>query len=139
MTRGTATAPRAGLRIVVRNVARAAGALVVLVGVVHLAVGVAQYEWPSFDALWFEGSGIALLLMGALTVLAGSDRAWGALRALALAGNVAGLAFAVLFGVLSDWREPQGPVLIALFAAGAAGCVAHPGRAGGAGSGARTP
>lgn len=42
------------------------------VGVVRFAVGIRQYAWPSFDALWFHGTGMGLLLAGALTALAAS-------------------------------------------------------------------
>jgi hypothetical protein len=106
-----------------RWLARIAGTLTVAVGLVHAAVGIAEYAWPSFEALWFHGSGMALLLIGALTVLAASERAWPALAAVALASNLLGVALAVAFGTLSDWRQPQGPVLGALFVVGALGCM----------------
>ena len=106
-----------------RQVARVAGSLTLLVGVVHIGVGLREYAWPSFDALWFHGSGIALLLIGALTALAASERAWRTLGAVALSANLLGLALGVAFGTLSRWSAPQGPVLIALFAAGALGCL----------------
>jgi hypothetical protein len=99
--------------------ARAAGVLTVAVGVVHVSVGLREYTWPSFDALWFHGTGMGLLLAGALTVLAASPRAWPALSAVALGGNVLGLALAAAFSALSHWSAPQGPVLVALFATGA--------------------
>jgi hypothetical protein len=100
-----------------------AGMLTALVGVVHVGAGVRQYDWPSFDALWFYGTGMALLLAGALTTLASSSRAWRVLGVVALAANLLGLCLALAFGTLSHWREPQGPVLIALFVTGALGCV----------------
>ncbi len=106
-----------------RGLARAAGALTVVVGFVHVGVGVAEYSWPSFDALWFHGSGMAVMLIGALTLLAGSRRAWPTLAATAIIANLLGIGLAVAFSVLSRWGAPQGPVLIALFAAGAVGCV----------------
>lgn len=105
------------------QLARGAGALTVLTGVVHTGVGVAEYEWPSFDALWFHGSGIAVMLIGALTLLSTSQRAWRALGAVALAANLLGIALAVAFGTLSQWRAPQGLVLIGLFAVGTLGCI----------------
>ena len=106
-----------------RRLARIAGALTALVGVVHVGVGIRQYAWPSFDTLWFHGTGMGLLLAGALTTLAGSYRAWRGLGAAALAANLVGLGLAIAFGTLSEWGAPQGPVLIVLFAAGALGCV----------------
>jgi asparagine N-glycosylation enzyme membrane subunit Stt3 len=106
-----------------RRLALAAGILTALVGVVHAGVGLSQYTWPSFDALWFQGSGIALLLIGALSTLAASERAWRTVGAVALTANLLGLGLGVAFGTLSRWSAPQGPLLIALFAAGALGCV----------------
>lgn len=106
-----------------RRLARATGALTALVGVVHVGVGVRQYTWPSFDTLWFYGTGMGLLLAGALTTLAGSDRAWRSVGAAALAANLLGLALALAFGSLSHWDAPQGPVLAVLFVAGALACI----------------
>ena len=106
-----------------RWLARMAGTLTGLVGVVHVGVGLGEYTWPSFDALWFHGTGMALLLIGAITALAASERAWRTLGAVAVMANLLGLALAIAFGALSRWRAPQGPVLIALFAAGALGCL----------------
>jgi len=104
---------------------RASGALTALVGLVHFAVGVHEYEWPSFEALWFHGTGMGLLLVGAMTVLAASGRAWRALVVVALLGNTLGLALALTFGSLSRWQAPQGPVLAALFLAAIAACGAR--------------
>lgn len=104
-----------------RQLARTAGTLTAVVGVIHVGVGVRQYAWPSFDALWFHGTGMGLLLAGALTVLAASARAWRGLGVVALAANLLGLTLALAFGTLSDWRAPQGPVLIILFTGGALG------------------
>lgn len=106
-----------------RWLGRVAGAFTLAVGLVHAAVGVAEYSWPSFDALWFHGTGMGLLLAGALTMLAASERAWPTLAAVALAANALGVALAVAFGALSRWAQPQGPVLVVLFAAGALGCL----------------
>jgi hypothetical protein len=105
------------------RLARAAGSLIVAVGVLHVGVGLREYAWPSFDALWFYGTGMGLLLAGALTVLAASPRAWPALSAVAVGANVLGLGLAAAFGVLSGWSQPQGPILAALFAAGILGCL----------------
>ena len=106
-----------------RRLARVAGALIVLVGMVHVGVGLREYSWPSFDALWFHGTGMALILAGGVTTLSSSERAWRALGMLALGGNLLGLALATAFGALSRWHAPQGPVLIALFLTGAFGCL----------------
>lgn len=106
-----------------RRLARVAGTLTGIVGLVHVAVGLGEYAWPSFEALWFHGTGMGLVLTGVLTVLAGSNRAWRAVGAAALLGNVLGLFLAIAFGTLSHWHMPQGPVLSALFIAGSCGCI----------------
>jgi hypothetical protein len=101
----------------------AAGSLTVAVGVLHLGVSVAQYDTPSLDALWFAGSGLAVVLIGVLSLLAGSAPEHTATRRAAIGANVAGLALAAGFGTLTSWQEPQGPVLVALFLVGAAGAT----------------
>ncbi len=104
-----------------------AGGLTVAVGILHLGMAAVQYDALSFEALWFAGSGLGVVLIGVLTLLVRSVPAAPALRFAALGANVAGLALAVTFGALTRWREPQGPVLVSLFLAGFAGAVLHPG------------
>ena len=106
-----------------RRLAGITGPLTALAGIAHLGVGVRDYRWPSFDALWFHGSGMFLLLVGALTTLAASARAWRWLGVVSLAANLLGLGLGVAFGTLSHWTAPQGPVLIALFVFAAVGCI----------------
>ena len=89
----------------------------------HLGVALAKYEALSFDGLWFAGSGLAVVLIGALSLLARSAAAPAALHWAAVGANLAGLALAVGFGVLTRWREPQGPVLVVLFLVGGAGAM----------------
>ena len=98
-----------------------AGWLTVAVGVLHLGVAVAQDRAPSLDALWFAGSGLAVVLIGVLSLLVGAAPGHAATRRAAVGANVAGLALAARFGALTTWHEPQGPALIALFLLGAAG------------------
>lgn len=98
-----------------------AGSLTVAVGVLHLGVAVAQYGAPSLDALWFAGSGLAVVLIGVLSLLARAAPGHAATRRAAVGANVAGLALAAGFGALTSWHEPQGPALVALFLVGAAG------------------
>jgi hypothetical protein len=43
--------------------------------------------------------------VGALTAVAGAERAWRALGAAALAANLLGLLLATGFGTLSHWRS----------------------------------
>ncbi|WP_284349727.1 hypothetical protein [Roseisolibacter agri] len=104
-----------------------AGGLTAAVGMLHLAVAAVQYNALSFDALWFAGSGLAVVLIGVLTLLLRSAPAFSELRLAAFGANVAGLALAMAFGALTRWREPQGPVLVTLFLAGAAGAIMHRG------------
>ena len=106
-----------------RGLMRAAGALTVLIGLLHLGVGWTSYPWPSFDTLWFHGSGVAVMLVGAMTLLAASSQAWTQLRVVAAAANLLGLALAIAFGMLSQWRAVQGPILLVLFAVGTIGCM----------------
>jgi peptidoglycan/LPS O-acetylase OafA/YrhL len=105
------------------QLARIAGTLIALVGLVHFVVGLQEYVWPSYDALWFHGTGMGLLLAGALTMLAGSKRAWRTVGLVALLANLLGLGLATAFSTLSEWNAPQGPLLIALFVGGAFGCI----------------
>jgi hypothetical protein len=103
-----------------------AGSLTVAVGALHLGVAIAQYGALSLDALWFAGSGLAVVLIGVLSLLARSAPGHAAMRWAAVGANVAGLALAAGFGTLTSWHEPQRPTLVALFLVGA---VAHWGRA----------
>lgn len=48
----------------------AGSALTLAVGAVHLGVAAVQYAALSFDAFWFAGSRLAVVLIGALTLLA---------------------------------------------------------------------
>lgn len=105
-----------------RRLGKLAGALTLVVGVLHFVVGLQGYSW-SMDALWFFGAGMGVLLAGMLTMLAASPKAWRGLAVVALFGDALGLGLAIAFGALSDWREPQGPVLTLLFLGAAVGCI----------------
>lgn len=70
------------------RLARTIGVLTVVIGVVHIGVAEMEYDGFSFDALWFVGSGLGVILIGTLTCLASSARAWPALRLIAVASNV---------------------------------------------------
>ena len=106
-----------------RRLLSVVGWLTFSVGGLHLAVTALQFDTLSLDALWFAGSGLAVVLIGVLTLLARSAPAHSAVRRAALGANVAGLALAVGFGVLTRWREPQGPALVVLFLAGGIGAM----------------
>ena len=100
------------------RLARVIGVGTVVIGVVHIGVAEMQYDGFSFDALWFVGSGLGVILIGTLTCLASSARAWPALRVIAIASNVAGVLFSLCFSSMSEWQQPQGPTLVALFTLG---------------------
>jgi hypothetical protein len=100
---------------------RTAGGLTVAIGAVHVALTGRDFDLHSLDALWFAGSGLAVMLIGALTLLA--DQAT-AVRWTAFAANVAGLLLAIAFALLTGFSGPQGILLIALFLSGAAALAA---------------
>ena len=102
-----------------RWLARATGTVTILIGLAHIGVGVRSYDDATIAALWFYGSGLAVILIGALTLLDSSPRSWGTLSAVALVANLAGLALAVTFGVRSQWSELPGPLLTTVFVIGA--------------------
>ena len=100
------------------RLARVIGVLTVVIGVVHIGVAEMDYDGFSFDALWFVGSGLGVILIGALTCLASSTHAWPALRLIAVMSNVAGVLLGLCFSSMSQWQQPQGPTLVALFTLG---------------------
>ena len=106
-----------------RLLLRTSGAAAVLIGLVHLGVGWGSHDRLTYDALWFAGSGLAVILIGALTLLCSSERAWPALAAVGVAANGAGLGLAIAFGVISGWTQPQGPALGTIFTLGLIGCA----------------
>jgi uncharacterized membrane protein YgaE (UPF0421/DUF939 family) len=100
----------------VRRALALTGGLTVVVGLVHLGVAGPTYPVFTLDALWFVGSGVAVALIGVLSVLA-SREGTPAVRWTAVGANVAGLALAVGFLRLVGWQAPQGLLLLVLFAA----------------------
>ena len=106
-----------------RRILSIAGWLTVVVGVLHLGVAAVEYDMLSFDALWFAGSGLAVVLVGVLSLLARAAPAPASTRWAAVGANMAGVVLAVAFGALTRWREPQGPVLVTLFLAGGLGAA----------------
>ena len=69
-------------------------------------------------ALWFAGTGVAIMLIGAVTLLARTAPTGSMERWVAAAANVAGLVIACVYELLNDWSEPRGYVEIALFSMG---------------------
>jgi hypothetical protein len=96
-----------------------AGFLAIAAGAMHLGITFLAYR-PVFklDALWFAGSGVALILIGILTLFARNAPAGSMERWAAAAANAAGLVIAAAYSVLNEWREPRGWVEIAIFSVG---------------------
>lgn len=94
--------------------ATVAGWLAIAIGLVHVAFTSGTFDQPSLDALWFVGSGFFVVMTGAITLLARRH----AVRTVAVLANGAGLALAVVFGALTEWREPQGLLLAMTFLIG---------------------
>jgi hypothetical protein len=97
-----------------------AGFLTIAVGAMHLGITFFAYK-PLFTltALWFAGSGVAIMLIGVLTLFARGAPAGSIERWVAFGANAAGLVIATAYSVLNGWREPRGYVEIALFIIGA--------------------
>jgi hypothetical protein len=96
-----------------------AGFLAIAAGAMHLGITFLAYQ-PVFklDALWFAGSGVAIILIGILTLFARTMPAGSMERWAAAAANAAGLVIAAAYSVLNEWREPRGWVEIAIFSVG---------------------
>jgi hypothetical protein len=96
-----------------------AGFLTMAVGAAHFGLTFFAYR-PVFrvEALWFAGTGIAIVLIGVVTLLARNAPAGSAERWMAAAANAAGLVIAFLYEMLNDWSEPRGYVEIGLFSMG---------------------
>ncbi|HZO17708.1 MAG TPA: hypothetical protein VFB46_01900 [Gemmatimonadaceae bacterium] len=101
-----------------------AGFLTIAVGAAHLGITVLAYR-PVFrlTALWFAGTGVAIMLIGVVTLFARSAPAGSIERWIAFAANVAGLVIAVAYEVLNGWSEPRGYIEIAMFITGAQAAV----------------
>ena len=96
-----------------------AGFLTIAVGAAHLAITFLAYK-PLFrlPALWFAGSGVAIVLIGVLTLFARNTPPGSVERLAAAAANAAGLVIAISYSAMNAWREPRGWVEIALFLIG---------------------
>lgn len=92
--------------------------LIIALGVLHCAFTFHDYDRVSLDAMWFLGSGIAIILAGFLNVAA--IRVGGLDRVVKLLCLTANLIFAALFAA-ALWllTQPQVSVGVALFAVAA--------------------
>ncbi|HJU68789.1 MAG TPA: hypothetical protein VJ650_11140 [Gemmatimonadaceae bacterium] len=96
-----------------------AGFLTIAVGAAHLGLTVFAYRPVlKLTALWFAGTGVAIMLIGVVTLLARNAPAGSMERWMAAAANAAGLVIAVIYELLNDWSEPRGYVEIGLFSMG---------------------
>src|SRR5688572_19528780 len=88
--------------------------MIVLLGLIHCAFTLANYEEFTMDAFWFLGSGIAIVLAGFLNFAfirdGGRDTV---IRGMALLTNATFLALFALATVLL--RQPQVLIGLALF------------------------
>jgi hypothetical protein len=101
-----------------------AGWTIVAIAFVHFAVTFIDYDEPSLRALWFVGSGFALLLIGGLNVITGrlpldDFTRLRELRMLTLISDTCGVLLGALYVFMTRGTQPQGPILVVLFAAAA--------------------
>ena len=106
-----------------RSVQRTAGFIIVAVGLIHLAVTFIDYDEVSLPALWFVGSGFSLLLIGGLNLIVSTLSTerfveLKSLRWLTVFSNLCGVTLGSLYVVLTNGSQPQGPILVLLFAIG---------------------
>ena len=96
-----------------------AGFLTIAVGAMHLGITFLAYR-PVFKltALWFAGSGVAIILIGVVTLMARNAPAGSMERWAAAGANAAGLVIALAYLALNGWAEPRGYVEIGLFSVG---------------------
>jgi hypothetical protein len=109
------TAPYTGHRA-----ATIAGLLTIAAGAMHFGLTFLAYR-PVFKltALWFAGTGVAIALIGVLTLFVRYTPAGSVDRWVAAMANAAGLVIAIVYEVLNEWSEPRGYVQIVLFLIGA--------------------
>jgi hypothetical protein len=101
-----------------------AGFLTIAVGAMHLGITFLAYRPVlRIDALWFAGTGVAIVLIGVVTLFARGAPAGSMERWVAAAANAAGLVIAFVYEILNKWSEPRGYVEIALFSMGVVGAL----------------
>ena len=108
------TAPYSGHRALT-----VAGGLTMAAGALHLVIAFIGYKPFFLHALWFAGTGVAIVLIGILTLFARNTPAGSPERWVAVAANAAGFIIAATYSVFTQWREPRGYVEMALFLIGA--------------------
>jgi hypothetical protein len=106
-----------------RSIQRTSGFIILAVGLIHLAVTFIDYDEVSLPALWFVGSGFALLLIGGLNLVVSTLEAdrfteMKPIRWLTVFSNLCGATLGFLYIILTGGSQPQGPILVLLFAIG---------------------
>jgi hypothetical protein len=71
------------------------------------------------SALWFASSGVAIGLIGVVTLFARNTPAGSIERWVAVGANAAGFFIALTYSIFNQWREPRGYVEMAIFLIGA--------------------
>lgn len=109
----------------------AAGWVTIALGVVHVGATAVLFDAFTDAALWFASGGLALLLIGAVDLLAVDAPPRAPARWVAAGANVAGgLLHGVAFSVVTHWRAPQGPFFLAVAAVAVAAALRPPPRTG---------
>lgn len=108
-----------------------AGWVTVVISFVHFGVTFIDYDHLSLGALWFIGSGFALLLIGGLNVITASlsptlFSELRGLRTLTLVADACGCTLGSVYVVLTNGTQPQGPVLVILFLTAAVSQLCRP-------------
>ena len=92
----------------------------VVVGLAHTALTVVAYPRITIEALWFAGTGVCVIVAGIMNLCVNSGlegRGARLLLVLCASTNVVLGLLAAGFSALTRFREPQGLVLLLLFAA----------------------
>ena len=93
-----------------------AGLLTVAAGAMHFGITFLAYRPVlKLTALWFAGTGIAIALIGILTLFVRYTPAGSMDRWVAALANAAGLVIAIVYEMLNQWSEPRGYAQIVLF------------------------
>jgi hypothetical protein len=100
------------------------GFLAIAAGAMHVGIAFLAYK-PLFvlSALWFAGTGVAMMLIGVVTLFARRAPAGSIERWVAVAANVAGLVIAASYSIMTRWTEPRGYVEVAIFMMGAVSAI----------------
>lgn len=97
----------------IRRLAWALSGAAVLLGLGHLSIAAMAFERLSFEALWFAGSGLAIVLAGLFNLFAQMARVGRTGRALLGIANLATTGFFAM--ALTILPEPQVVIGLVLF------------------------